>query len=99
VLITGENVLVFLPNGYGFCVVVGHVAVENPHGWIVDPCVDITDTNNGDCWSALAKGKQKRLRTEATYGEPIEGGLRVPIGCPSMVWHGELPECLRKKGA
>jgi hypothetical protein len=22
----------------------------------------------------------------------MDGGMRVPHGCPSMVWHGELPE-------
>ena len=92
VLIQGENVMVFIPNGYGFSVVVGHVAQELPHGWIVDPCRDILDTNNGDCWVELAAGKNKQMRTAAKYGTPIYGGMRVPFGCISIPWNGDLPK-------
>lgn len=90
VLIEGEDVLVFLPHGYGFSVLVGHVAKEMPHGWIVDPCCEVLDTNNGDCWVKLARG-DKELRKACTYGEKIEGGFRVPLVCPSIVWQGKLP--------
>jgi uncharacterized protein (TIGR02996 family) len=92
VLIQGENAMVFIPNGYGFSVVIGHVAQEMPHGWIVDPCRDIIDTNNGDCWVELAAGKNKQMRQAAQYGKPIEGGMRVPFGCFSIPWQGDLPK-------
>ncbi len=90
-LIPGENAMVFIPNGYGYSVLVGHVAQELPHGWIVDPCREVLETTNGDCWVDLARGKKKELRRACKYGPPIAGGLRVPFGCASIVWHGELP--------
>mgnify|MGYP001568308860 CR=1 FL=1 len=90
-LIPGENVLVFLSNGYGFSVLVGHVKEEYPHGWVVDPCREVLQTHNGDCWVELAGGK-KELREACTYGPLIKGGFRTPLGCSSLPWHGALPE-------
>ncbi len=92
VLIPGEKVLIMMPNGYGFSVLVGEVQVELPTGWIVDPCREVLDTRNGDCWVELAKGKNKKLRTDCQYGPLIDGGARVPHGCLSFPWRGELPE-------
>jgi hypothetical protein len=84
--------MVFIPNGYGFSVIVGEVVQEYPNGWIVDPAREILDTKNGDCWVELAAGKKKALRTACQYGPLIDGGYRVPLGCSSILWHGELPE-------
>lgn len=92
VLIPGENALVFLPHGYGCAVLVGTVAAEYPAGWIVDPCREVIDTQAGDNWVTLAGGKNKQARSQCEYGEPIQGGMRVPVGCYSMVWQGDLPE-------
>ncbi len=92
VLIPGEKALIMMPNGYGFSVLVGEVQVELPNGWIVDPCREILNTNNGDCWVELAKGKNKQMRKACEFGPVIEGGARVPHGCLSFLWHGELPE-------
>lgn len=61
VLIPGENALIFMPNGYGFSVLLGRVDAEYPHGWVVDPCREVLDTHNGDCWVKLAAG-DKALR-------------------------------------
>ena len=90
-LIQGENAMVFIPNGYGFSVLIGHVAQEMPHGWILDPCREVLDTNAGDNWIELARGKNKQLRKSCKFGELIESGFRVPFGCSSIVWHGDLP--------
>lgn len=90
-LIPGEQALVFIPNGYGFSVLVGKVQTEMPNGWVVDPCREVLDTHNGDCWVELARGKDRKLRAACQYGPPIEGGARVPLGCLSIPWQGELP--------
>jgi hypothetical protein len=96
VLIPGENAMIFMPHGYGFSVFVGHVAVETPAGWVVDPARTVEQINpdNADDakWVELAGGKDKRLRTRCRYGPLIEGGVRVPQGCLSLLWHGDLPE-------
>lgn len=91
-LIPGERALIFIPNGYGFSVLVGEVQVELLHGWIVDPCREVLDTRNGDCWAELAKGKDGKLRAACQFGPLIDGGVRVPLGCMSMLWRGELPQ-------
>lgn len=90
-LIPGENVLVFMPHGYGFAVFVGTVQQEFPSGWIVDPCRTVENVQNDDNWIPLAAGKES-VRKVAQYGPRIKGGLRVPLGCLSLLWHGELPE-------
>ncbi len=90
-LIPGERAIIFLPNGYGFSVLVGEVQVEMPNGWIVDPCREILDTHNGDCWVELAAGKNKAMRKACDYGLVMDGGFRVPHGCASLLWRGELP--------
>ncbi len=95
-LIPGENAMVFMPHGYGFSVFIGHVSVELPHGWILDPARTVEMVNPSDSndarWVELAEGKDKSLRKNAQYGTLIEGGVRVPLGCLSLVWHGELPK-------
>ncbi len=94
-LIPGENVLVFMPHGYGFAVFVGTVAVETPAGWIVDPARTVEQINPDDSndarWVELANGDDKELRRRCKYGVPIKGGVRVPLNCMSLQWHGELP--------
>ena len=90
-LIEGESALIFMPHGYGFSVLVGHVAQELAQGWIVDPCREIIDTRNGDCWVELASGN-KEMRRACQYGVPIVSGARVPYGVFSLLWIGDLPE-------
>ena len=95
-LVPGENVLVFMPHGYGFSVFVGHVALETPAGWIVDPARTVEQINPADAsdarWVELANGDDKALRRNCRYGTPAKGGVRVPLGCLSLPWHGELPQ-------
>lgn len=90
-LIPGENALVFVPHGYGFAVLVGRVAAEYPHGWVIDPCREVLDTRNGDCWVQLANGTDKKLRQDCQYGPPMKAGFRAPLGCCSLAWQGDLP--------
>jgi uncharacterized protein (TIGR02996 family) len=96
VLIPGENALVFMPHGYGFAVFVGTVAAEYPSGWIVDPARTVEQINPDDLgdarWVELAGGKDKKLRSRCRYGPPIPDGVRVPLGCLSLKWQGDLPE-------
>lgn len=95
-LIPGENALIFMPHGYGFAVFVGTVAVETPAGWVVDPARTVEQVNPDDVgdarWVELAAGRDKKLRSRCVYGTPIAGGVRVPLGCLSLPWHGALPE-------
>jgi uncharacterized protein (TIGR02996 family) len=96
VMIPGENALVFIPHGYGFAVFVGTVAAEYPSGWVVDPARTVEQINpddSGDArWVELAAGKDKKLRSRCQYGPPITDGVRVPLGCISLKWQGDLPE-------
>jgi uncharacterized protein (TIGR02996 family) len=96
VLIPGENALVFMPHGYGFAVFVGAVAAEYPSGWIMDPARTVEQINPNDSgdarWVELAGGKDQKLRSRCRYGPPITDGVRVPLGCLSLKWQGDLPE-------
>ena len=93
VLIPGENAMVFIPHGYGFSVLVGHVEAEYPYGWVLNPArtVERTANDRSEDFIPLAGGKDKRLRKDTEYGPPIEGGARIPMGVMSLPWQGELP--------
>lgn len=95
VLIPGENVLAFMPHGYGFAVFVGTVEAEYPYGWVLNPARTVeragSDEYSADGWVPLAGG-DKKVRRESTFGAPITGGVRLPIGVMSMPWMGELPK-------
>ena len=92
VLIPGENAVVFVSDGYYTSVLVGHVAQELPHGWIVDPCRELLSIGESDTLIELAAGKKSGVRKRAKLTDLIDGGFRVPFGCASMLWHGELPQ-------
>lgn len=90
-LIPGENAMVFISDGYYTSVIVGHVAQELPHGWIVDPCREVLSIGDDDTLIELALGKKPGVRQRYKLSAPIKEGFRVPFGCPSIKWHGELP--------
>lgn len=89
-LITGENAMVFISDGYYTSVIIGHVAQEQPHGWIVDPCREVLSIGDSDTLIELAAGKKSGVRKRCKLSDLIEDGYRVPHGCPSIKWQGEL---------
>lgn len=91
-LIPGENAVVFLTDGYYTSILVGHVLRELPHGYIVDPCRELLSIGADDTIIELAAGQKPGVRSRAKLSPPIKDGFRVPFGCPSIKWHGDLPE-------
>jgi hypothetical protein len=67
-----------------------------PQTYLMDYVSKISETNNGDCWQALAAGNQ-RLRKAASYVHSVdaETGNRarmvLPLTIAAFEWVGKLP--------
>lgn len=89
-LIQGENALILIPNDYGFSLVVGFVAQELAHGWIVSPCREILEIPSAECIADLVND-ENGIRSKCRFGKPLKRGINAPFGCFSLSWEGDLP--------